>query len=311
MAVVEFPLPDEPQPVFVAAARAAANPKAVFDLIVLSPTSRMVTPMMQRTNKNMMIAVSALVLLGGCGSSGGSDNASTSGSTSADAPTPESTGPSALAPVHGAYSPQIDPANFVSAVDNRYLPYKPGMRWHFTGVAENGTTPQVDDEFVTDKTKRILGVDCTVVRDTVTSRGKPVERTFDWYAQDKQGNVWYFGEDARDYKHGQFIKASDSWISGVDGAQPGIAMPADPQPGDAYRQEYYPKHAEDQALVLKGAPAVKVPYASFRQSLTTVERTATEPGVRERKYYALGVGEIKEEVVRGSREQIQLVGFSR
>jgi hypothetical protein len=146
--------------------------------------------------------------------------------------------PGELAPVHGPYAPTIDPANFVTTIDNRYLPYKPGTTFHLEGV--RGTTPQTDDQVVLHRTKRILGVTCTVVRDTVSEHGRAVERTDDWFAQDRQGNVWYMGEDSFELRNGRFVKASDSWKSGVNGAKPGIIMPAHPRPGDAYRQEYYP-----------------------------------------------------------------------
>ena len=212
-----------------------------------------------------------------------------------------------LAPIHGTYSPSIDPANFVAGVDNRYFPLKPGTRLSYTGVADNGRTRQTDRQLVTHQTKRVLGVDCTVVRDTVSEHGRPVERTYDWYAQDKQGNVWYFGEDSRNYRHGRFVKGSDSWESGVDGAKPGILMEGNPKPGDTYRQEYYPGHAEDQARVLGSGGAVKVPYRSFKQTLATVERSALEPGAREKKYYGAGIGEIKSRVLKGGREAFQLV----
>jgi len=134
--------------------------------------------------------------------------------------------PGELAPIHGHYAPKIDAANFVAVIDNRYLPFKPGMRIHFDGV--RGRTRQTDVEVVLHRTKRILGVGCTVVRDTVSERGRAVERTDDWYAQDKQGNVWYMGEDAFELSHGRFVKASDSWKSGVNGAKPGIIMPGHP-----------------------------------------------------------------------------------
>ena len=131
-----------------------------------------------------------------------------------------------LAPIRGTYAPSIDPANFVAKIDNRYLPYKPGTTFHFEGV--RGRTRQSDDEIVTASDQAILGVKCTVVRDTVSEHGRAIERTVDWYAQDKQGNVWYMGEDSFELKHGHFVKASDSWKSGVNGAKPGIIMPAQP-----------------------------------------------------------------------------------
>src|SRR5919199_714247 len=155
----------------------------------------------------------------------GATGASATGATHAPG-APPSPPPGELAPIHGPYAPRIDPANFVARIDNRYLPYEPGTRFHMEGV--RGTTPQTDDEVVLHRTKRILGVRCTVVRDTVSEHGHAVERTFDWYAQDRQGNVWYMGEDAFELHNGRFAKASDSWHSGVNGAKPGIIMPADP-----------------------------------------------------------------------------------
>lgn len=178
-------------------------------------------------------------------------------------------------------------------------------------MAEDGTTPQVDDVLVTNKTKRILGVACTVVLERSARAESLSSAPTTGMRRTTQGMVWYFGEDARDYKHGRFVKAPDSWEAGVDGAQPGIAIPGDPQPGDAYRQEYYRGHAEDQALVLKDSPPLKVPYRSFGKTLTTIERTATEPGVREQKYYAPGIGEIGEAVIKGGHERIELASFKR
>jgi hypothetical protein len=218
------------------------------------------------------------------------------------------TPPGELAPLHGTYAPKIDPANFVARIDNRYLPYEPGTRFHFEGV--RGTTRQTDDQVVLRRTKRILGVTCTVVRDIVSERGRAVERTDDWYAQDRQGNVWYMGEDSFEREHGRFVKASDSWESGVNGAQPGIIMPADPRPGDAYRQEYYPPgKALDQARVLRRNGTLTVRYGTFKRLLITSEFSPLEPQT-ERKYYAPGVGEIAERVVKGHHEEFELVSVT-
>jgi len=222
------------------------------------------------------------------------------------APTPPR--PGELAPTRGTYAPKIDPADFVSAIDNRYLPYKPGTRFHFEG--ERGTTPQTDDQVVLHRTKRILGVRSVVVRDTVSEHRRAVERTDDWYAQDKAGNVWYMGEDAFELKNGHFAKASDSWQSGVNGAKPGIIMPAHPRPGDAYRQEYYPPgKALDEARVLRLSGRLTVPYGAFNGLLVTSERSPLEPQT-EQKYYAPGVGEIAERVVSGHHEEFQLVSVT-
>jgi hypothetical protein len=245
-------------------------------------------------------AVAVLAMVGsGCGSS--SDKTSSSKTAS-------STSASRLAPIHGPYSPSIDPANFVDTIDNPYLPFEPGTGFHYKGV--RGPTPQSDDEVVTHQTKRILGIKCTVVRDTVSEHGRAVERTFDWYAQDKQGNVWYMGELSLERKHGRFAKASDSWESGVKGAKPGILMPGHPRPGDAYRQEYYPPgEALDEARVVGRSGSVKVPYRAFKDALVTLERSPLEPQT-EKKYYVSGLGEIAERVVKGHHEEFQLVSVT-
>jgi hypothetical protein len=239
-----------------------------------------------------------LVLLGGGYGSSGAE-----GVAGSAAPPPSS-----LAPIHGTYSPSIDRANFVATVDNPYWPLKPGTGFHYRGV--RGTTPQTDDALVTRQTKLILGIRCTVVRDTVSEEGRPIERTLDWYAQDKQGNVWYMGEDSFELEHGRFVKASDSWEAGVDGAKPGIIMPADPKPGDSYRQEYYPRgEALDEARVVGYKSTVTVPYGTFKRPLVTREFSPLEPQT-EQKYYAAGIGEILERVVKGHHEQFELVSVT-
>jgi hypothetical protein len=257
--------------------------------------------MLRRLGQGSWIALALVaVLAAGCGSSGSKHGSSTRAA---------STSASSLAPVRGHYSPAIDPANFVATVDNRFWPLEPGTGFHFEGT--RGTTPQRDDEVVTRQTKTILGIRCTVVRDTVSEHGRAVERTLDFYAQDKQGNVWYLGEDSFELKNGRFVKASDSWRSGVDGAKPGIIMPANPQPGDRYRQEYYPPgEALDEAHVLGYRGPVTVPYGTFERPLVTSEFSPLEPQTEE-KYYVAGVGEILERVVKGHHEEFRLVRVTR
>jgi hypothetical protein len=224
--------------------------------------------------------------------------------------TGESTTPKPPAWVlRGTYAPVIDPTNFVAKVDNRYFPLRPGTAFHYQGVKDGSA--QIDVMVVTHQVKDVLRVRCTVVRDTVFERGKPLERTFDWYAQDKQGNVWYMGEESLELRNGRFVRASDSWEAGVKGAQPGIIMRANPRPGEVYRQEYYPPGgALDQAHVLRSSGAVRVPAGSFRRVLVTDEWSPVEPQI-ERKYYAAGLGEIKEQVISGGHEQFQLVRVTR
>jgi hypothetical protein len=250
--------------------------------------------------KVLVLVLSALVLgVTACGSGGEKSVTSTPAST-------QST--SSLAPIHGKYLPKIDPSNFVAVVDNPYFPLKPGTAFHFEGV--RGKTPQLDDAVVTSRTVTILGVKCTAVRDTVSEHGKPIERTYDFYAQDKQGNVWYMGEDSFELKNGKFAKASDSWRGGVGGAKPGIIMLAHPRSGDSYRQEYYPAgEALDEGRVLGYSPSVKVPYGTFKHVLVTSDFSPLEPQT-EHKFYATGIGEISEEVVKGPHEAFQLVSVT-
>jgi hypothetical protein len=207
--------------------------------------------------------------------------------------------------VHGHYAPRIDPANFVDRVDNRWFPLEPGTAFVYRGVKEG--IPQVDEMVVTRQRKMILGVSCTVVRDTVFQHGKPIERTFDWYAQDKRGNVWYMGEDSLERQNGRLVRASDSWQAGVNGAKPGIIMQGNPKRGEVYRQEYYPPGgALDQARVLGRNGSVKVPFGSFRRALVTVEWSPVEPQF-EKKYYVAGIGEVREFVTAGGHEGFDLV----
>jgi len=230
-----------------------------------------------------------------------------SSASAADASASQSA--SKLAPIHGRYNPHIDPANFVRRVDNPLLPWLPGTHFHYTGV--KGKTPQTDNEIVLHRTKRILGIPTTVVRDTVSQHGIVVERTFDHYAQDKQGNVWYMGELSLERQHGRLVRASDSWQAGVKGGKPGIIMPAHPRPGDAYRQEFFPPgKALDEARVVGFRGPVTVPEGTFKRVLVTLERSPLEPQT-EKKYYAPGVGEIKEKVVKGGHEHFELVSVTQ
>jgi hypothetical protein len=262
----------------------------------------------KRFSGRYAIAGSAVALLAGltaaCGSSS-PDGSSTA--VAADKPTSASQ----LAPIHGPYHPSIEPSNFVRKIDNLYFPLIPGTVFHYKGVAEDGKTHQADDEFVTHKTKTILGVKATVIRDVVSSHGHPIEKTFDWYAQDKAGNVWYMGEDTSELQGGKFVRASDSWEAGRKGAKPGIIMPGKPRKGDQYRQEYYPNFALDQARVIGSGGPATVPNGSYKKTLLTVETAPkVDPGVAERKYYVRGVGDIWEHTVSGNHEQIKLISIS-
>ena len=263
--------------------------------------------MWERRSLHRMLAATPLALVAliaaGCGSSGTTTTVASGGSGGAPSA-------SALAPIHGKYSPSIDPSNFVATIDNPYWPLKAGTTFHYEGV--RGATPQTDDETVTAQTKDILGIPSTVVDDVVSEHGKAVERTRDYYAQDKWGNVWYMGEHSFETNpQGKMVRASDSWLAGVKGGQPGIIMPGNPKPGDAYRQEYYPPgKALDEARVLSLKGTTTVPYKGKHTGLlVTSERSPLEPQT-EQKFYVSGVGEIAEHVVKGRHEMFLLVSVT-
>jgi len=230
----------------------------------------------------------ALVLVAGCGASSGSSGGSAQGNTQ-----------------HKAYAPKIVPSDFSTKIDNKYFPLKPGTTYVYRGEPADAT--EGDTVKVTSDTKNIMGVKCVVVDDRVTEGGKLVEQTYDWYAQDKEGNVWYFGEHVTEYKNGKVTGHEGSWESGVDGAKPGIAMQANPTVGQSYRQEYSKGVAEDRAKVVKMDGSATVPYGSFDHVLVTDEWTPLEQGVVERQYYVAGVGDIIEATVKGQPERIELV----
>jgi hypothetical protein len=202
----------------------------------------------------------------------------------------------------------VEPANFVAAIDNPYYRLTPGTMMIFEGATDEGS--ERVETYVTYDTKRILGVDCVVVRDRVLVDDELVEETLDWYAQDKSGNVWYFGEDSREYEEGALVGTKGSWEAGVDGAIAGIIMTVNPQVGDTYRQEYYAGEAEDMAKVVSLTESAAVPYGSFDSLLMTKEWTPLEPDLVEHKYYAAGVGLVLEVMVQGGAGRVELVAVT-
>jgi hypothetical protein len=195
--------------------------------------------------------------------------------------------------------------DFVSRIDNEYLPWTPGTVYRYKGT-KDGQPSSVTTE-VTRETKVIQGVRCVVVHDTLSINGKPEERTVDWYAQDKHDNVWYFGEDSFDLVNGTWVKSDGSWQAGIDGAVAGIAMEGDPHVGDTYRQEFYAGHAEDMAQVLDTDASVTVPFGSFDEVLRTKDWSALHPEKVENKFYAPGVGEVRVMQVQGGSDEEHLV----
>jgi hypothetical protein len=165
---------------------------------------------------------------------------------------------------------------------------------------------------VTRKTKTIQGVRCTVVHDDLFVEGRLAERTSDWYAQDRDGNVWYFGESTAELDEaGKVTSTEGSWQAGSDGAKAGIFMPARPEVGKSFRQEYYKGQAEDHFQVLSLGASVRVPFVASKQALLTKEWTPLEPGVIDHKYYVRGIGTVKEQTIKGGDERNLLVSLRR
>jgi hypothetical protein len=198
----------------------------------------------------------------------------------------------------GNYAPELDSADFVAVVDNPYLPFVAGSRWTYEETNGEGQTEDIEI-VVLDDTREIAGIPTTVVRDTVTIGGVLVEDTHDFYAQDVDGNVWYLGEEVDNYENGDLVDHEGSFEVGVDGAYAGIVMEADPQVGDAYRQEYYPGEAEDMGEVLRTGETVSVPGGDFTDVIVTRDWNPLEPDIIEEKYFAPGVGQVREATVAG------------
>ena len=209
----------------------------------------------------------------------------------------------------GAESVDLDPTEFSVDIDNRYWPMRPGSRWVYRESDGEGGTQRVVVT-VTGKTRRIAnGILGRVVHDVVSAGGEPIEVIDDWYAQDEAGNVWYLGERTAEYKGGRVVSRTGSWEAGVDGAQPGIAMPAEPRAGLAYRQEYYAGEAEDRAKVLSTGEQAEVPFGHFDRVVLTKDLVPLEPRVLEYKLYAPGVGPVMTLDASGASGREELISY--
>jgi hypothetical protein len=201
------------------------------------------------------------------------------------------------------------PADFVSGITNPYLPFTPGTEYVYR--SDDGTNIEETRTFITHDTRVIEGVTTTVVHDRVFTNGELTEDTFDWYAQDKDGNVWYFGEDTKELENGVVVSTEGSFEAGVNGAQAGIAMLACPRVGDEYRQEFAVGVAEDQGRVKNLAvDGIVVAFGEFDNTLQILETTPLEKGVREYKYYASGTGLVLE-ATPGGKARNELVEINQ
>lgn len=192
-----------------------------------------------------------------------------------------------------AYHVDLNPADFVDVVDNPYFPLIPGSKYVYELQTADGVERTAVE--VLPETKEILGITATVVHDKVSMGDEMIEDTYDWFAQDKEGNVWYLGEDVTNYANGQVKDNAGSWTAGVDGAMGGIVMFGDPAAhvGETYRQEYYAGEAEDMGELLSVTESVTIPYGSFDNVVQTHDFSPLEPELQEDKYYAQGIGAVK------------------
>jgi hypothetical protein len=203
-----------------------------------------------------------------------------------------------------------NPKDFVQRIANRWFPLTAGMVLVYRGVKDG--EPARDVVRVTGKTKLVDGVRCAVVDDRLYLAGRLAERTADWFAQDRRGNVWYFGESTAELDESGHVKSTEgSWQTGVNGARAGIVMPAHPRRGQSFRQEYYKGQAEDHFRVLSLSASVHVPYLSSKHALLTKEWTPLEPDVIDHKLYIRGIGLVEEKTIKGGDEHLSLVSVGR
>jgi hypothetical protein len=225
------------------------------------------------------------------------------------------TGLTAMGTVSAASGPPPPSApppgsDFVRTIDNPWFPLEPGTVLTYKGEDEG--TPARDVLRVTHRTKKILGIRATVIDDRVIEHGRVVERTSDYYAQDKAGNVWYLGEDTATYKpNGQIESREGTFRAGRRGARGGIFMPAHPKVGDSGWQEYFVGHAQDRFKILNFHTKVRTPAATSRHAMLIEETTPLERGVVDHKIYVRGIGTVREETVKGGNERFELVSVKR
>jgi hypothetical protein len=211
----------------------------------------------------------------------------------------------------GGEQVNLNPADFTTRIDNPYWPMRKGSRWVYRETDSEGAKQRVVVT-VTRRTKLIAnGVRARVVRDVVTEKGVPVEVTSDYYAQDRAGNIWYFGEATTEYENGKPSSTAGSFEAGVDGAQAGVIMPAKPRVGLTYREEFYAGHAEDKARVVSLREQAEVPFGHFTRVLMTRNINPLEPKSVEFKFYARGVGPVLAVGVSGGSDREDLVSFRK
>ncbi len=235
-----------------------------------------------------------------------------SGAARASADAAASSSPTSPMPIPTGDEPvDLDPADFTPEITNRFWPMDVGDRWVYEEVDDEGEIQTVEVTVGPETHTVAAGIEARVVHDVVTQDGEVVEDTYDWYAQDRDGNIWYLGEDTTEFEDGEPVSTAGSWEAGVDGAQPGVLIPVDPRPGMAYRQEHLAGEAEDRAEVVSLSEEVTIPLGTFTDVLQTRETTPLEPDVEELKHYAPGIGLVLVVQTSGGSSRETLVETSR
>jgi hypothetical protein len=245
-----------------------------------------------RTRKTIMLLAMVLILFSGCVQ----EQAKITEPATAD------TEGSAAA---GVYESNMTPDNFVSGIENKYFTLTPGKKMVYRAQTEDGI--ERNEVYITYDTRRIMDVTTVVVWDRVWLNDDLTEDTKDWYAQDKYGNIWYFGEDTKELIAGKVTTTHGSWEAGVDGGKPGMIMKGTPVVGDSYRQEYLVGTVEDMGKIVSLDESVSVPFGKLTGCVKTVDWTPLEPGVTENKYYCPQVGGVALEVGVEDGERVELI----
>jgi hypothetical protein len=252
------------------------------------------------------LVAAATLICAGCASNANAPSAT----NPPNSPAPDSPPASPLATPKlptGADPVSLDPTNFSADITNPYWPMKPGTRWIYRGVEEGKSAEDIVVVVTTSTKKLANGITARQVRDTARSEGQIIEDTVDWYAQDSDGNVWYMGEHTAEFENGKIVSREGSWEAGKDGAMPGIIIPAQPEVGQKYRQEYKKGEAEDNGQVLATNNLVGVKAGQYKGSLVTMDTSAIETDVVEFKFYAPRVGPLLSVDISGGAAREELV----
>jgi hypothetical protein len=183
----------------------------------------------------------------------------------------------------------VDKKNLGLKGDNPYFPLTPGYQLSYRHGKDTDTLT------VLAETKAVDGVECRIVEDRELKNGQLTELTRDYYAIDSVTNdVYYMGEDVDVYKGGKVVSHEGTWLSGVNGAKFGLMMPGAPNAGQKFYQELAPGVGQDRAEIMAVNEKITTPAGTFEKVVHVVETSPLEKSLRDHKWYAPGVGPVKD-----------------